>query len=204
MYSKSICSILALTAAVSQADKLSLAQLLNLQTSLVDHLDLGHTEPEVDHRGDSEHIEHIEHWNEMDLGHTEPEVDYTKEHMEHTKHWNDVTTFHELDLGSDEHCPVGYALIGCCKCIRDIHAAEHHLTGGHYGEDDEPVTIHGEHYQEGNDYRGQMYGGRHLYDDHDRDHGMMKGSALATHQGMAAEQSSSRQVYGGEESQGYR
>lgn len=185
---KSIYSVLAFTAAVSHADKLSLAELMNLQTDMVDHLDLGHTEPEVDHRGDSEHIEHIQHWNEMDLGHTEPEVDYTKEHMEHTQHWNDVTTFHEIDLGTEEFCPIGYSLIGCCKCILDPHAATRHLTGGFV--EHEPMTIHGENYQEDNDYRGQMYGGRQVYESHGRDISEMqdvKEASLGSRQGMTDE-----------------
>jgi len=47
-----LCGALALTASISMADKLSLAELMNLQTEMVDHLDMGHAELD-----DSEHEE---------------------------------------------------------------------------------------------------------------------------------------------------
>ena len=47
-----LCGALALTASISMADKLSLAELMNLQTEMVDHFDMGHAELD-----DSEHEE---------------------------------------------------------------------------------------------------------------------------------------------------
>lgn len=112
---KSLYSALALTAAVSYAESSRLAELLSLQSTLLDHMDLGHTEPEVDHKGDSKHVEHIEHFN--DIIHTD----------------------------THGQCPLGYVKMGCCKCIADIDRAarnvsEHHsdyenptIHGSHYG-----------------------------------------------------------------------
>ena len=114
---------------------------MNLQTAMVDHLDLGHTEPEVDHRMDSEHKEHISHYNEMD--------------------WENFT---EADMDADNQCPLGYARVGCCKCVLDVHAGAAHLTG----EERIAPTIHGMSHEvakaNDQDIRGSMYGGKKEYE----------------------------------------
>ena len=121
---KSICLTLAITASVSMAEKMKLAELMNLQTQLVDELDLGHTEPEVDHKGDSKHREHIPHYNTA---------------LER------LTMDHET-VDADGHCPIGFARVGCCKCIHDIHADAGHLGGRARVEEEEfTPTIHGMH-----------------------------------------------------------
>ena len=101
---KQICFTLALTASVSVAEKMKLAELMNLQSEIVDKLDLGHTEPEVGRLADRKHREMIAHGNEtfdhLDLGHTEPEVHRSRDSKHGGTHSNEP--FDHLDLGHKE------------------------------------------------------------------------------------------------------
>ena len=123
-----------MTATLSQAEKMRLAELMNLQSHLVDHLDEGHTAPVADHHEYSGH-----HYNSMKWETIHPET---------------------ADSDGVMHCPIGYARIGCCKCVLDDHAPEHHLVGTEHH--DLSPTIHGSHLESNADfdydYRGTMYG----------------------------------------------
>ena len=122
-----------MTAAVSQAEKTRLAELLNLQSHFVDHMDEGQTNSEVDHQSG------YGHYNTMKWSTINPDT---------------------LDTDGEMHCPTNYKRIGCCKCVLDDHAPEHHIVGTEHH--DLSPSIHGSNLEANAnyeyDYRGTMYG----------------------------------------------
>ena len=149
-----------MTAAVSQAEKMRLAELMNLQSHLVDHLDEGHSAPVADHHEYSGH-----HYNSMKWETIHPETADADGVMHcpvgYAPHWlRTPLAMQELAM----HL-IGYARIGCCKCVLDDHAPEHHLVGTEHH--DLSPTIHGSHLESNADfdydYRGTMYGHKQEY-----------------------------------------
>ena len=127
---KSICAALALTASVSHADKMSLQQLMMLQNEMVDHLDESER-----HEAQYSHHEslHLDPANRYDMGHDEPEVDHgiDSEHKEDLEPINEMKwdTLHQTaDISGNVHCQFGYKKIGCCKCVLDKDAPQHHIA----------------------------------------------------------------------------
>lgn len=70
-----------MTAAVSQAEKMRLAELMNLQSRLVDHIDEGQTDSVADHH------DSYGHYNKMKWETIDPDT---------------------LDNDGEMHCPTGY------------------------------------------------------------------------------------------------
>ena len=121
-----------MTAAVSQAEKMRLAELMNLQSHLVDHIDEGQTDSAADHH------DSYGHFNKLNWQTINPDT---------------------LDNDGEMHCPTGYARIGCCKCVLDDNAPEHHIIGTEHH--DLSPSIHGSYLEASEydyDYRGTMYG----------------------------------------------
>ena len=122
-----------MTAAVSQAEKTRLAELLNLQSHFVDHMDEGQTNSEDGHQSG------YGHYNTMKWSTINPDT---------------------LDTDGEMHCPTNYKRIGCCKCVLDDHAPEHHIVGTEHH--DLSPSIHGSNLEANADYeydyRGTMYG----------------------------------------------
>ena len=122
-----------MTAAVSQAEKTRLAELLNLQSHFVDHMDEGQTNSEVDRQSG------YGQYNTMKWSTINPDT---------------------LDTDGEMHCPTNYKRIGCCKCVLDDHVPEHHIVGTEHH--DLSPSIHGSNLEANAnyeyDYRGTMYG----------------------------------------------
>ena len=79
----------------------------------------------------------------LDLGHF-TEFDHERDFRPLARSYQmERETFHETEISADSTCPFGYKRVGCCKCIRDLHPGDHHLTEEISAEYEETPRIHG-------------------------------------------------------------